>query len=36
VRQRGNKPGWQHTQDDWTENDQFPVAGLDDGIFVYE
>jgi cation diffusion facilitator CzcD-associated flavoprotein CzcO len=33
---RGDKPEWQHTQDYWTEKDQFPAADLDDGIFVYE
>ncbi len=33
---RGNKPEWQHTQDYWTEKDQFPAADLDDGSFVYE
>ncbi len=34
--QRGDKPEWQHTQDYWTEKDQFPAADLDDGVFVYE
>jgi cation diffusion facilitator CzcD-associated flavoprotein CzcO len=33
---RGDKPEWQHTQDYWSEKDQFPAADLDDGIFVYE
>ena len=33
---RGDKPEWQHTQDYWTEKDQFPAADLDDGAFVYE
>jgi cation diffusion facilitator CzcD-associated flavoprotein CzcO len=33
---RGDKPEWQHTQDYWTEKDQFPAVDLDDGIFVYE
>ena len=33
---RGNKPEWQHTQDYWSEKDQFPAANLDDGTFVYE
>ena len=33
---RGDKPEWQHTQDYWTEKDQFPAANLDDGTFVYE
>jgi cation diffusion facilitator CzcD-associated flavoprotein CzcO len=32
---RGDKPEWQHTQDYWTEKDQFPAADLDDGIFIY-
>src|SRR5271170_5199351 len=33
---RGDKPEWQHTQDYWTEKDQFPAVDLDDSIFVYE
>ena len=33
---RGDNPEWQHTQDYWTEKDQFPAADLDDGCFVYE
>src|SRR5260370_28649717 len=33
---RGDKPEWQHTQDYWTEKDQFPAANLDDRSFVYE
>ncbi len=33
---RGDKPEWQHTQDYWTEKDQFPAADLHDGCFVYE
>jgi cation diffusion facilitator CzcD-associated flavoprotein CzcO len=33
---RGDKPQWQHTQDYWTEKDQFPAIDLDEGIFVYE
>jgi cation diffusion facilitator CzcD-associated flavoprotein CzcO len=33
---RGDKPEWQHTQDYWTEKDQFPAIDLDDGAFVYE
>jgi cation diffusion facilitator CzcD-associated flavoprotein CzcO len=33
---RGDKPEWQHTQDYWTEKDQFPAADLEDGAFVYE
>ena len=32
---RGGKPEWQHTQDYWTEKDEFPAADLDDGSFVY-
>jgi cation diffusion facilitator CzcD-associated flavoprotein CzcO len=32
---RGDKPEWQHTQDYWTEKDQFPAIDLDDGTFVY-
>ena len=33
---RGDKSEWQHTQDYWTEKDQFPAADLDDGSFLYE
>jgi cation diffusion facilitator CzcD-associated flavoprotein CzcO len=33
---RGDKPEWQHTQDYWSEKDQFPAANLDEGVFVYE
>jgi len=33
---RGDKPEWQHTQDYWTEKDEFPAADLDDGVFIYE
>ncbi|HVC62694.1 MAG TPA: NAD(P)/FAD-dependent oxidoreductase [Acetobacteraceae bacterium] len=33
---RGDKPEWQHTQDYWSEKDQFPAANLDDACFVYE
>jgi cation diffusion facilitator CzcD-associated flavoprotein CzcO len=32
---RGDKPEWQHTQDYWSEKDEFPAADLDDGAFVY-
>jgi hypothetical protein len=32
---RGDKPEWQHTQDYWTEKDEFPTADLDDSLFVY-
>jgi len=32
---RGDKPEWQHTQDYWTEKDEFPAIDLDDAAFVY-
>ena len=32
---RGDKPEWQHTQDYWTEKDEFPAIDLDDGCFAY-
>jgi cation diffusion facilitator CzcD-associated flavoprotein CzcO len=32
---RGNKPEWQHTQDYWTEKDEFPTISLEDPTFVY-
>jgi cation diffusion facilitator CzcD-associated flavoprotein CzcO len=32
---RGNKPEWQHSQDYWSEKDQFPAIDLDDKAFVY-
>jgi cation diffusion facilitator CzcD-associated flavoprotein CzcO len=32
---RGDKPDWQHTQDYWTEKDEFPAIDLDDGAFAY-
>ena len=32
---RGDKPEWQHSQDYWTEKDQFPAIDLDDKAFVY-
>jgi cation diffusion facilitator CzcD-associated flavoprotein CzcO len=32
---RGDKPKWQHTQDYWSEKDEFPAIDLDDGTFVY-
>ena len=32
---RGDKPEWQHTQDYWSEKDQFPATDLDDTAFVY-
>ncbi len=33
---RGDKPEWQHSQDYWSEKDQFPAADLDDGALRYE
>jgi len=33
---RGDKPEWQHTQDYWTEKDEFPAIDLEDGAFRYE
>jgi cation diffusion facilitator CzcD-associated flavoprotein CzcO len=32
---RGNKPEWQHSQDYWTEKDEFPAIDLDDPALVY-
>jgi cation diffusion facilitator CzcD-associated flavoprotein CzcO len=32
---RGDKSEWQHTQDYWTEKDQFPAIDLEDGAFAY-
>jgi cation diffusion facilitator CzcD-associated flavoprotein CzcO len=32
---RGDKPEWQHTQDYWTEKDEFPAIDLDDAAFRY-
>jgi cation diffusion facilitator CzcD-associated flavoprotein CzcO len=32
---RGDKPEWQHSQDYWTEKDEFPAIDLDDNAFVY-
>ncbi len=32
---RGDKPKWQHTQDYWTEKDEWPAIDLDDGTFIY-
>jgi cation diffusion facilitator CzcD-associated flavoprotein CzcO len=29
---RGDKPEWQHTQDYWSEKDQFPAADLENGV----
>jgi cation diffusion facilitator CzcD-associated flavoprotein CzcO len=33
---RGDKPEWQHTQDYWTEKDEFRAIDLDDPVFRYE
>jgi len=33
---RGAKPEWQHSQDYWTEKDQFAAIDLKDAAFVYE
>lgn len=32
---RGDKPEWQHTQDYWTEKDEFPSIDLGGKAFVY-
>jgi cation diffusion facilitator CzcD-associated flavoprotein CzcO len=32
---RGDKPEWQHSQDYWTEKDEFPNIDLKDRAFVY-
>src|SRR5215475_187490 len=32
---RGDKPEWQHTQEYWTEQREFPGIDLDDTTFVY-
>ena len=32
---RGEKPEWQHTQDYWSEKDEFPDIDLNDPLFVY-
>ncbi|HTV89351.1 MAG TPA: NAD(P)/FAD-dependent oxidoreductase [Stellaceae bacterium] len=32
---RGDKPEWQHSQDYWTEKDEFPAIDLDDPAFAY-
>ncbi|HEX4197412.1 MAG TPA: NAD(P)/FAD-dependent oxidoreductase [Caulobacteraceae bacterium] len=32
---RGATREWQHTQDYWTEKDEFPAIDLDDEVFVY-
>jgi cation diffusion facilitator CzcD-associated flavoprotein CzcO len=31
----GDKPEWQHTQDYWSEKDEFPAIDLNDPLFVY-
>ena len=31
----GDKPEWRHSQDYWTEKDEFPTIDLDDSAFVY-
>jgi cation diffusion facilitator CzcD-associated flavoprotein CzcO len=33
---RGDKPEWQHTQDYWTEKDEWPAIDLDGEVFVYK
>jgi cation diffusion facilitator CzcD-associated flavoprotein CzcO len=33
---RGDKPEWQHSQDYWSEKEQFPAIDLTDPAFVYE
>ncbi len=33
--QAGDKPEWRHTQDYWTEKDDFPAIDLDDEVFKY-
>jgi cation diffusion facilitator CzcD-associated flavoprotein CzcO len=32
---RGDKPEWQHSQDYWTEKDEFPKIDLSDPAFLY-
>ena len=32
---RGDKPEWQHTQDYWSEKDEFPDIDLNDPLFAY-
>jgi cation diffusion facilitator CzcD-associated flavoprotein CzcO len=32
---RGDKSEWAHTQDYWTEKDEFPAVDLEDEVFVY-
>jgi hypothetical protein len=33
---RWDEGKWQHTQDYWSEKDEFLAIDLDDGSFVYE
>jgi cation diffusion facilitator CzcD-associated flavoprotein CzcO len=33
--QSGDKPEWRHTQDYWSEKDDFPAIDLDDDVFHY-
>ncbi len=33
---RGDKPEWQHSQDYWSEKDEFPLIDFDDPAFVYK
>ena len=33
--QRGDKPEWRHTQDYWSEKDDFPAIDLNDEVFRY-
>jgi hypothetical protein len=33
---RGDEPEWQHTQDYWTEKDEFRAIDFDDPVFRYE
>ena len=33
--QSGDRPEWRHTQDYWTEKDDFPAIDLDDPVFRY-
>ena len=32
---RGDKPEWAHTQDYWSEKDEFAAIDFDDEVFVY-
>ncbi len=33
---RGDRPEWQHTQDYWTEKEEWPAIDLDDTVFAYQ